>query len=37
MCEDAACTFVVRVLAIAFNWGTKPLYRPETPEEEQKR
>jgi uncharacterized membrane protein YeiH len=32
-----ACTFVVRVLAIAFNWRTKSLYRPETPEEEQKR
>jgi uncharacterized membrane protein YeiH len=32
-----ACTFVVRVLAITFNWRTKPLYRPETPEEEKKR
>ena len=31
-----ACTFVVRVLAIAFNWRTKSLYRPETSEEEQK-
>jgi uncharacterized membrane protein YeiH len=29
-----ACTFVVRVLAIVFNWRTKALYRPETPEEE---
>lgn len=26
-------TLVVRVLAIQFNWRTKPLYQPETPEE----
>jgi uncharacterized membrane protein YeiH len=32
-----ACTLVVRVLAITFNWSTKPLHRLETPEEEQKR
>jgi len=32
-----ACTFVVRVLAITFNWRTKPLYSPDTSEEEQKR
>jgi uncharacterized membrane protein YeiH len=32
-----ACTFVLRVLAITFNWRTKPLYRPETSEEEPKR
>jgi uncharacterized membrane protein YeiH len=32
-----ACTFVVRVLAITFNWRTKSLYRPETSEEEPKR
>lgn len=32
-----ACTFVLRVLAIEFNWRTKPLYHEETPEEEQKR
>ncbi len=32
-----AGTFVVRILAIAFNWRTKPLYSPETPEEEKKR
>jgi len=32
-----ACTFVVRVLAITFNWRTKPLYRTDTSEEEQKR
>ncbi len=32
-----ACTFIVRVLSITFNWRTKSLYRPETPEEEQKR
>lgn len=31
------CTFIVRVLAIAFNWRTKSLYRPATSEEEQKR
>jgi uncharacterized membrane protein YeiH len=31
-----ACTFIVRVLAIAFNWRTRSLYRPGTPEEEQK-
>jgi uncharacterized membrane protein YeiH len=29
-----ACTFVVRVLAIAFNWRTKSLYRPISPDEE---
>jgi uncharacterized membrane protein YeiH len=28
-----AATFVVRVLAIQFNWSTPPLYRPDTPEE----
>jgi uncharacterized membrane protein YeiH len=32
-----ASTFVVRVLAITFNWRTKPLHRPEAPGEEQKR
>jgi uncharacterized membrane protein YeiH len=26
-----ACTFVVRVLAIQFNWRTKSLYRPDVP------
>jgi uncharacterized membrane protein YeiH len=31
-----ACTFVVRVLAITFNWRTKPLYHPETSEDEPK-
>jgi uncharacterized membrane protein YeiH len=31
------CTFVVRVLAITFNWSTKPLHRLETPGDEQKR
>jgi uncharacterized membrane protein YeiH len=25
------CTFAVRVLAIEFNWRTKPLYRPDVP------
>jgi uncharacterized membrane protein YeiH len=29
-----AATFVVRVLAIQFNWSTPPLYRPDTPGEE---
>lgn len=29
-----AATFVVRVLAIQFNWRTPPLYRPDTPGEE---
>jgi len=29
-----AATFVVRVLAIQFNWRTPSLYRPETPEED---
>jgi hypothetical protein len=24
-------TFVVRALAIQFNWGTKSLYRPDVP------
>jgi uncharacterized membrane protein YeiH len=28
-----AATFVVRVLAIQFNWSTPPLYRPDTPGE----
>jgi uncharacterized membrane protein YeiH len=32
-----ACTFVVRVLAITFNWRTKSLYHPKTSEEEHKR
>jgi uncharacterized membrane protein YeiH len=31
-----ACTFAVRVLAITFNWSTKPLHRVGTPGEEKR-